>query len=120
MFNIYLNENDMRAGSKYPVIAFLNEAANESLMEFLKNMSNKVGTGYDYAVAYFWNELDDYDKENTAMFSGMRIETEAGDEITVPIDEIIYYVNILLERCKFSSSEIEEAQKLINVIVSDN
>lgn len=120
MFNIYLNEKDLKPDSKYPVIALLNEAANDNLIEFLKNIHDKVGSGYNYSSAYFWDELDDYDKENTDMFSGIRIETEGGEKITVSIEEIMYYMNILIEKCQLSDAEKEEVQRIISGIVSEN
>ena len=54
------------------------------------------------------------------MFSGIRIETEGGEEITVSIEEIMYYMNILVERCQLSDTEKEEVQRIIGEIISEN
>jgi hypothetical protein len=98
MYTIYLNEEDLRQNSKYPIIALLNEAANENLVEFLENLNNNIGSGYNYTTAYFWEELDDFDRLQIEKFDGIKIETESGEEIIVSYEEMAYYLNLLLEK----------------------
>ena len=98
MYNIYLNDEDLREGTPYLVLALLNEAANEDFVEFMQNLIDGIGSGYNYTTCYFWEELDDFDRENTPQFEGLGIESENGDVITVSFDELIYYMKMLCER----------------------
>lgn len=98
MYKIYLNDQDLKEGTPYPLLAHLNEAANEDFVEFLKNLIQGIGSGYNYTTCYLWDELDDFDKENTPQFDGLRVETDIGEVITVSFDELLYYIQLLCER----------------------
>lgn len=117
MYIIYLREEDMIKDTKYPIIAHLNEAANKNLFEFLENLINGIGSGYDYSTGYFWDELDDFDKIHTEKFDGLMIETEAGEAVNVSLDDILYYLNILVDRCELSDLEKEKIRALIEQLI---
>ena len=112
MYNIYLNDDDLREGTPYPIIALLNEAANDNFVEFLQNLIRGIGSGYNYTTCYFWEELDDFDREKIAQFNGLGIETENGDVITVSFDELVYYMKLLCERIQTNDRDI--INKLVN------
>lgn len=113
MYNIYLKDEDLKVGNSYGVLALLNEAANENLVEFLKNLVEGVGSGYNYTTCYFWDELDEYDKEHTPKFDGLGIETENGDVIVVSSVELVYYMEKLIERIPDSEVDKNLIEKLI-------
>ena len=119
MYIIYLQEEDMKKDSKYPVIAHLNEAANDNLLEFLEKLRNGVGSGYDYSTGCFWGELDDFDRSHTDKFEGLLIETESGEKAVVSFEEICYYLNILLDRCQLSNSNKEKAREIVQQLKSN-
>ena len=106
MYKIYLNDEDLKEGTPYPVLALLNEAANEDFVEFLKNLIDGIGSGYNYTTCYFWDELDDFDKETTPKFEGLGVETENRDVIIVSFEELVYYMKIICERIQTNDREI--------------
>ena len=106
MYKIYLNDEDLREETPYLVLALLNEAANEDFVEFMQNLIDGIGSGYNYTTCYFWEELDDFDRENTPQFEGLRIESENGDVITVSFDELIYYMKMLCERIQTKDRDV--------------
>ncbi|MCQ2554157.1 MAG: hypothetical protein MJ171_00710 [Clostridia bacterium] len=107
MYNIYLNENDKLNDNHYPLIALLNEASNENIIEFIENLLAGNGTGYDYSNCTLWNELDDYDKLFIPKFDGIMVENEAGEEIIVEYEVMHYYLEKLCNLIKFDSNEMQ-------------
>ena len=106
IYKIYLNDEDLREGTPYLVLALLNEAANEDFVEFMQNLIDGIGSGYNYTTCYFWEEMDDFDRENTPQFEGLGIESENGDVITVSFDELIYYMKMLCERIQTKDRDV--------------
>ncbi len=53
MYKTYLEESDLREEEHFPMIALLNEAASDDLLEFLGNLCKGIGIGYDYSIVTF-------------------------------------------------------------------
>ena len=98
MYTIILKENDMLNEKHFPVIALLNEAYNSDIIGFIKDLNRGIGTGYNYATCSFWEELDDYDKEQVARYDGVLIETDDGEELCLSMKELLYYLVLLQNR----------------------
>lgn len=98
MYTILLNEDDMIKENHFPIIAHINEAYNNNLIEFMECIIKGIGVGYDYSCSSFWNELDDYDKENTEKYDGILIETEADEKIILSMSELICYLELAQKR----------------------
>lgn len=94
MYIILLKEEDMVKENHFPIIAHINEAYNNDLLEFIECMIKGVGVGYDYTCSSFWNELDDYDKENTEKYDGLMIETEDDEKVILSMSELLYYLEL--------------------------
>lgn len=105
MYIILLKEEDMIKENHFPIIAHINEAYNNDLLEFIECMIKGVGVGYDYTCSSFWNELDDYDKENTEKYDGLMIETEDDEKVILSMSELLYY----LELAQKQLSSIDQA-----------
>ena len=121
MYNILLKETDMIAETHFPAIALINEAFNTDPIEFVNNLSNSIGSGYNYASCSFWNELDDYDKSITEKFDGIMINTEDGEEIVLSISVIIYYLEVACDRLASQRYQNYQALKTaINTLKSAN
>lgn len=90
MYMILLKE-DMMKENHFPIIAHINEAYNNNLIEFIECVIKEVGVGYDYTGSSFWSELDDYDKENTEEYDGLMIETEDDEKVILSMAELLYY-----------------------------
>lgn len=105
MYIILLKEEDMIKENHFPIIAHINEAYNNDLLEFIECMIKGIGVGYDYTCSSFWNELDDYDKENTEKYDGLMIETEDDEKVILSMSELLYY----LELAQKQLSSIDQA-----------
>lgn len=93
MYIILLKE-DMVKENHFPIIAHINEAYNNDLLEFIEYMIKGIGVGYDYTCSSFWDELDDYDKENTEKYDGLMIETEDDEKVILSMSELLYYLEL--------------------------
>ena len=105
MYTILLKEEDMIKENHFPIIAHINEAYNNDLLEFIEYMIKGIGVGYDYTCSSFWDELDDYDKENTEKYDGLMIETEDDEKVILSMAELLYYLELTQERL----SDIDQA-----------
>ena len=94
MYIILLKEEDMVKENHFPIIAHINEAYNNDLLEFIEYMIKGIGGGYDYTCSSFWDELDDYDKENTEKYDGLMIETEDDEKVILSMPELLYYLEL--------------------------
>lgn len=105
MYIILLKEEDMIKENHFPILAHINEAYNNDLLEFIECMIKGIGVGYDYTCSSFWDELDAYDKENTEKYDGLMIETEDDEKVILSISELLYY----LELAQKQLSSIDQA-----------
>lgn len=94
MYTILLKEEYMMKESHFPIIAHINEAYNNNIMDFIDCMIRGIGVGYNYTCSSFWNELDDFDKENTPEYDGLLIETEADERVILSIPELLHYLEL--------------------------
>lgn len=105
MYMILLKEEDMMKENHFPIIAHINKAYNNNLIEFIECVLKGVGVVYDYTCSSFWNELDDYDKENTEKYDGLMIETEDDEKVILSTSELLYYLELTQNRL----SDIDQA-----------
>ena len=94
----YISENDLLDKSHFPVEALFNEAANTGLVEFISNLIDETGSGFDFTSCSFWSELDEFDRQSVSEFSGLLIETEAGELFTASPDILQYYIELGCKR----------------------
>lgn len=106
MFRVIFTEEDMLKENHFPIIAHINEAYNSNLIEFMKDINKGIGTGYDYTCSSFWDELDDYDKENISHYDGIMIETEDGEELCLSMKEMLDYLMLLQSKLASANSEL--------------
>ena len=78
--------------------ALINEAANSDIIEFVENLANGVGSGFNYSNCSFWDDLDEYDQANTPKFDGLWVSNEGGEEVIVSFDDVFYYLETLYSR----------------------
>lgn len=114
MYTIFLKEEDVLKENHFPVIALLNEAYNTDIIVFIKELNQGVGSGYNYTTCSFWEELDDYDKENIAHYDGIMIETEDGEELCLSMKEMLDYLMLL--QSKLASANSELADKMTGLL----
>ncbi len=98
MYIIYLKEEDLLTKEHFPVAALINEATNSDIIEFVKNLVNGVGTGYNYSNCSFWNDLDEYEQSNTQQFGGLWVSNEAGEEVIISYGDLLHYLETICAR----------------------
>lgn len=98
MYIIYLKEEDLLTKEHFPVVALINEAANSDIIEFVKNLVNGVGAGYNYSSCSFWNDLDEYEQSNTQKFEGLWVSNEAGEEVIISYGDLLHYLETICAR----------------------
>ena len=119
MYNILLQETDLIKKDHFPAIALINEAFNADPIEFLNNLVDGIGSGYNYSSCSFWNELDDYEKLNTPKFDGIMVNTEDNEELLISISDFIYYLEIACDRlASIDFNKIQLLKKLIETLKS--
>ncbi len=94
MYKLYLTEKDMLKNSHFPAVTLFNEAANQDIVEFFKNLCNGTGSGFNFTTCYFWEELDEFEKTRTEPFEGLYVETESGENILLSYEETWTYMKI--------------------------
>lgn len=98
MYTIYITEADLLKAEQFPVAALINEAANADIIEFVENLANGVGSGFNYSNCSFWDDLDEYDQANTPKFDGLWVSNESGEEVIVSFDDVSYYLETIYSR----------------------
>lgn len=98
MYIIYLKEEDQLKDTDFPITAHLNEAANSDFIQFLQNLNNGTGCGYEYTCSNFWDDLDEYDQSQREKFDGVEVGTQADEEIVLSYDELLYYIRLIRKR----------------------
>lgn len=98
MYNIYLKDEDLLRSEHFPVAALLNEASNSNIVEFVENLSKRVGSGYNFSDCSFWNDLDEYEQTNTPKFDGLWVTNEADEDIIISLQDLKYYLEVLYRR----------------------
>jgi hypothetical protein len=112
MYNIVLKEEDMLQEDHFPVIALINEACNANLLEFIRNLCEEVGSGYNFTNCTFWSELDDYDKTSIPKYDGLFVETEDGEKVTISLEIMQKYLKLAVNRI-IPTTDREELYSLI-------
>ena len=98
MYTIYIADADLLKAEQFPVAALINEAANADIIEFIENLANGVGSGFNYSNCSFWDDLDEYDQANTPKFDGLWVSNEGGEEVIVSFDDVFYYMETVYSR----------------------
>ena len=113
IYIIYLKEEDQLKDTDFPIIAHLNEAANSDFIQFLQNLNNGTGSGYEYTCSNFWDDLDEYDQSQREKFDGVEVGTQADEEIVLSYDELLYYIRLIRKRIITSKQNEAVMDKLI-------
>ena len=113
MYIIYLKEEDQLKDTDFPIIAHLKEAANSDFIQFLQNLNNGTGSGYEYTCSNFWDDLDEYDQSQREKFDGVEVGTQADEEIVLSYDELLYYIRLIRKRIITSKQNEAVMDKLI-------
>lgn len=100
-----LMESDLLAEKHFPVIPVINEACSFDFIKFMENINNSVGMGYNYASCSFYNDLDDYDKQNIKFFNGILFSTINNEDLVLSFEEFFYYLKLVALRIPYKDFE---------------
>ena len=115
MYIIYLKRIDMLRDEHYPVAPLLNEACCFGIIEFLRNLVQGIGSGYNFSDCSFWDDLDEYEQAHVPKYEGLWIENEAEQEVILSYKDLLYYLELLYDRLKADNfSKLSEVRELIN------
>ena len=115
MYNIYLKDEDLLNTDQFPVVALINEAANSDIIDFVANLANGIGSGYNCSNCSFWNDLDEYEQADIQEFDGLLVSNEGGEEVLVPYKDLLYYLETLCSRLAVEKfDKINDLRALIN------
>lgn len=115
MVNIFrIEEDELLNKNHVPVKALFDMVSDARFVKVIEGISKGTGFGENYGACVFWNDLDDYDKENIEKYEGAEFGLNNGEEIIIGYLDIFYYLKIVCE--KYCKKFPEESQK-INVLL---
>lgn len=96
-----IEDDELLNKSHFPVKTLFDMVSDERFIKVIEGISKGTGFGENYGVCVFWNDLDDYDKENIERYQGAEFGLNSGEEITIGYQDIFYYLKIVCEKyCK--------------------
>lgn len=114
--NFRIETKELLDKSHFPVKGLFDMVSDSRFIEVLEGLSKGEGFGENYGACVFWNDLDDYDKENTPGYEGAEFGLHDGEEITIGYEDLFYYLTIIGGKyCE----KFPEQTKKINQILSD-
>ena len=98
----WIKDSDLLMESHFPVADVFFDAgsyaASYGFLKFLKCLSEHVGWAGNFGGCSFWEDLDEYDREQIDYFDGVLFSTGNGDEIVISYSELYYYMKLACER----------------------
>lgn len=117
MVNIFrIEEDELLNKNHFPVKALFDMVSDARFVKVIEGISKGTGFGENYGACVFWNDLDDYDKENIEKYEGAEFGLNNGEEIIIGYLDIFYYLEIVCE--KYCKKFPEDSQK-INVLLKN-
>ena len=111
-----IQDNEMLADSHFPVKAMFDMVADSRFVETIKALSHNSGFGENYGACNFWNDLDDYDKENTPFYEGAEFGLHNGDDVIIGYEDLLYYLELV---CAGYCEDHPEDTAVINQYIED-
>lgn len=77
----------------YPVKALFDMVSDERFVPVIEGIGQGKGFGENYGACVFWNDLDEYDKQEIEEYEGAEFGLHNGDEIIIDYSSLYYYLN---------------------------
>lgn len=74
------------------------------------------GFGENYGACNFWNDVDEYDKENTPFYEGAEFGLHNGEDVIIGYKELLYYLEIV---CAGYCEDHPEDSKIIREYINN-
>ena len=110
-----IEEEELLSIAHFPVKALFDMVPDSCFKSTIKYISNNSGCGENYGACVFWNDLDDYDKQNTPFYDGAEFGLHNGDEVIISTKELLYYLNLICKKyCEDHPEDNVEIMKYID------
>ena len=93
-----INENELLNEKDFAVKALFDMISDSRLKAVIEGLSLNHGFGENYGACVFWDDLDDFDKENTEYYEGAEFGLYDGTEVVIGYRELLYYINIACQK----------------------
>lgn len=111
-----IHDHELLSDTHFPVKALFDMVQDLRFKDIIKSISCNRGFGENYGACVFWNDLDDYDKQNTPLYEGAEFGLHNGEEVIIDLKELLYYLEVVCDKyCK----EHPEDNEIINAYIID-
>ena len=87
-FRIY--DHELLSDAHFHVKVLFDMVQDWHFKDIIKSISYNKGFGENYGACAFWDDLDDYDKQNTPIYKGAEFGLHSGEEVIIGLKEILY------------------------------
>lgn len=110
-----INNQELLSTTHFPVKMLFDMVTDERFKDTIKSISCNRGFGENYGACLFWNDLDDYDKQNMPMYEGAEFGLHSGETVIIDAKEVLYYLEVVCNKyCKKHPKDIEIMNEYIN------
>lgn len=116
MTNIFrIEDEELINKNHFPIKALFDMVSDIRFVQVIDGISKGIGFGENYGACVFWNDLDDYDKENNEQYDGAEFGLNNGEEIIIGYQDLFYYLIIVCNKyCKQFPERTEEINKILD------
>lgn len=119
MFRIH--DNELITNKHFPVKALFDMVSDDRFKYVMHSISNNHGFAENYGACLFWNDLDDYEKENNLFYNGAEFGLHSGEEVILDYKEILYYMKLVCKRyCVEHPEDCNELMECIQKFIDNN
>lgn len=111
-----IKDIELLTQNHFPVKVLFDMVSDVRFVKVIEGISQGIGFGENYGACVFWNDLDDYDKENNEEYDGVEFGLNNGEEIIICYQDLFYYLTIVCDKyCR----EFPEKTKPINIMLEN-
>ena len=114
--NFRIEENELLNKKHFPVKALFDSVSDARFIKVIAGLAKGMGFGENYGACVFWDDLDDYDKENTSQYDGAEFGLHNGEEVIIGYKDLLYYLTIV---CNKYYEDYPEAEVIIGSLLTE-
>lgn len=93
-----LTDEELLDKSHFPVKALFDMVSDTRFLKVIEGISQGKGFGENYGACVFWNDLDEYDRQETEKYEGAEFGLNSGEEIIIDYNNLYYYLKIICHK----------------------
>lgn len=110
-----IEDEELLNKKHFPIKALFDMLSDIRFVQVMEGISKGIGFGENYGACVFWNDLDDYDKENNEEYDGAEFGLHNGEEIIIGYQDLLYYLIIVCNKyCTQFPERTEEINKILD------